>query len=202
MVKGSISKKTQERDERIYQFLLKEVRRSGVFPTVRGIMEALGLSSPSMVESALLRLEAKGFLQKQGRKRSLSGFSAGIPVPVLGTIAAGTPLMAAEHIDGYVHLPAHLAREKELFALRVRGESMINAGILEGEIVVLEKASTVDNGEIAAVWLEDAATVKRVYRENGRIRLQPENDGMSPIYTDRCEILGRVVTLIRDYESY
>lgn len=200
MIKGSISKKTEERDERIYGYIRKEARRSGEFPTIRGIMKALHLSSPSMVESALLRLEAKGLIERNGRKRRLAGFAAGIPVPILGTIAAGVPLMAAEQIEGYVHLPAHGARERELFALKVRGESMINAGILEGDIVVLEKVSTVENGEIAAVWLEDAATVKRVYREEGRIRLQPENDGMAPIYTDHCEILGRVVTLIRDYE--
>lgn len=200
MVKGSISKKTEERDERIYGFLLKEFGQTGSFPTIRRIMQALNLSSPSMVESALLRLEAKGFLEKQGRKRSLAGVAPGLPVPLLGTIAAGEPLMAAEHIDGFIHLPAQEVRGRDLFALRVRGESMINAGILEGDVVVLEKCATVENGQIAAVWLEDAATVKRVYREEGRIRLQPENDGMSPIYTDRCEILGRVVALIRDYE--
>lgn len=202
MIKGSISKKTKERDQHLYDYLCKEVTESGSFPTVRQIASALHLSSTSMAQSALLRLEAAGLLERRGHKRILSGYSHGIPVPILGTIAAGEPLMAAEQIDGFVHLQNSRALGKELFALRVRGESMINAGILENDVVVLEKCETVEDGEIAAVWLEDAATVKRVFREKGQIRLQPENDRMEPIFTKECKILGRVITLIRDYESY
>lgn len=200
MIKGSISKKIKERDQLLYDYLCKEVIRSGSFPTVRQIASALHLSSTSMAQSALLRLEAAGLLERKGRKRILSGYSHGVPVPILGTIAAGEPLMAAEQIEGFIHLQNSRALGKELFALRVRGESMINAGILENDVVVLEKCETVEDGEIAAVWLEDAATVKRVFREKGQIRLQPENDHMEPIFTKECKILGRVITLIRDYE--
>lgn len=200
MVKGSVSKKVQERDQALYRRICERVQREGRFPTVRELMADLAISSSSMVEAALVRLEDQGLVQREGRRRSLPGFTGSVPVPILGTIAAGVPLMAVEHIEGYIQVRPDMAHGRKLFALRVRGDSMINAGILEDDTVILEQTSTVDDGEIAAVWLEDAATVKRVYREKDRIRLQPENDRMEPIYTQECTVLGRVIGLVRSYE--
>ena len=128
------------------------------------------------------------------------GQNGGMPVPVLGTVAAGEPLMAVEHIERYLTVDPALAAGREHFALTVRGDSMINAGIFEGDTVILARTTTVQNGEIAAVWLEDAATVKRVYREKDRVRLQPENDRLEPIFTKDCTVLGKVIGLVRSYE--
>lgn len=200
MIKGSILPKTAARDERAMEYIQEFVAESGRFPTVRELAAGLRLSSSSMAASVLNRLEERGLILREGRHRRLAGAFGGASVPILGTIAAGAPLMAVEHIEGYLPVDPALARGKDLFALKVRGESMINAGILPGDTVLLERTSTVDDGQIAAVWLEDAATVKRVYREKGRIRLQPENDEMEPIYTQSCEVLGRVIGLVRRYE--
>ncbi len=200
MIKGSISKKVKERDLAIYRCICAQVREEGRFPTVREVMASLAIPSSSMVAASLERLEEQGLILREGRRRSLPGTAGSIPVPILGTIAAGEPLMAAEHIEGYLQVRPELAARRDLFALRVRGDSMINAGILDGDTVLLEQTDTVDDGEIAAVWLEDAATVKRVYREVGRIRLQPENERLQPIYTKDCRILGKVIGLVRSYE--
>lgn len=200
MIRGSISKKVKERDLALYRQICKQVQEEGRFPTVRELMEALNLSSPSMVAASLQRLEEQELILREGRRRSLPGHTGSVPVPVLGTIAAGEPLMAAEHIEGYLQVAPKMAAGRSLFALVVRGDSMINAGILPGDTVLLEQTATVDDGEIAAVWLEDAATVKRVYREKDRIRLQPENDRLQPIYTKECTVLGRVIGLVRSYE--
>lgn len=200
MIKGSIHPKTAARDERAVEYIKDFVAETGRFPTVRELAAGLRLSSSSMAASVLARLEERGLILREGRHRRLAGSIGGASVPILGTIAAGFPLMAVEHIEGYLPVDPALARGRELFALKVRGESMVGAGILPGDTVLLERTPTVDNGEIAAVWLEDAATVKRVYREQGRIRLQPENDAMEPIYTASCEVLGRVIGLVRSYE--
>ena len=199
MIRGSISKKVKERDLALYRYICTQVQEEGRFPTVREIKEALGLSSPSMVAASLQRLEEQELILREGRRRSLPGHTGSVPVPVLGTIAAGEPLMAAEHIESYLQVAPELAAGRTLFALKVRGDSMINAGILPGDTVLLAQTATVDDGEIAAVWLEDA-TVKRVYREKDRIRLQPENDRLQPIYTKECTILGKVIGLVRSYE--
>ena len=200
MIKGSILPKTAARDAQAVEYIKEFVAESGRFPTVRELAAGLRLSSSSMAASVLNRLEERGLILREGRHRRLAGAVSGASVPILGTIAAGMPLMAVEHIEGYLPVDPALARGKELFALKVRGESMINAGILPGDTVLLERTPTVEDGQIAAVWLEDAATVKRVYREKGRIRLQPENDEMEPIYTPSCEVLGRVIGLVRRYE--
>ncbi|MBQ6824993.1 MAG: repressor LexA [Clostridia bacterium] len=200
MVKGSVSKKVLARDEAVYRRICERVQEDGRFPTVRELMADLSISSSGMVEKSLVRLEERGLLQRDGRRRSLPGYGGSTAVPILGTIAAGEPLMAAEHIDGYIQVRSALAQGRELFALKVRGDSMINAGILEGDTVILARTATVENGEIAAVWLEDAATVKRFYREADRIRLQPENERLEPIYTRDCAVLGKVIGLVRSYE--
>ncbi len=200
MIKGSISEKVKERDQAVYQAICRRMEGEGRFPTVRELMAVLSISSPSMIASSLTRLEEQGLLLREGRRRSLPGQSGNLPVPILGTIAAGEPLMAAEHIEGYLQVRPELARNRSLFALKVRGDSMINAGILDGDTVILAQTSIVENGEIAAVWLDDAATVKRFYREKDGVRLQPENDLLQPIYTKDCTILGKVIGLVRDYE--
>ncbi len=200
MIKGSVSKKVTERDRAIYDQIRRTVEQEGRFPTVRELMAALSISSSSMVSAALARLEGQGLILREGRRRVLPGFTGSVSVPILGAIAAGEPLMAEELIEGYLQVRPELARGRSLFALRVRGDSMINAGILENDLVLLEKTETVENGEIAAVWLEDAATVKRVFREAGGIRLQPENDRLRPVYVRECRILGRVIGLVRSYE--
>jgi len=200
MVAGSVSQKIRERDQRIYRWLCERVKTEGRFPTVRELMSAMELSSPSMAQAVLVRLEEQGLIERRGKRRVLSGFSQGVPVPVLGTVAAGVPIMAQEVIEGYVHIAPALAKGKELFALKVRGDSMIGAGILENDTVILEKADLVDNGQIAAVWLDDAATVKRVYREPQGLRLVAENPAYDPILTQNGLILGRVIGLVRNYE--
>lgn len=200
MIKGSISEKVKERDQAVYQAICRRMEEEGRFPTVRELMAVLSISSPSMIASSLTRLEEQGLLLRDGRRRSLPGQSGNLPVPILGTIAAGEPLMAAEHIEGYLQVRPELSKNRSLFALKVRGDSMINAGILDGDTVILAQTSTVENGEIAAVWLDDAATVKRLYREKDGVRLQPENDRLQPIYTKDCTVLGKVIGLVRDYE--
>lgn len=200
MIKGKMTKKIIDRDAQGLQWIRDAVEQQGRFPTVRELQRAMGLSSTSQAAALLNRLEAQGAIERDGRYRRLAGAKGSVPVAVLGTIAAGVPLLAAEQIEGYLPVDPAIARGRSLFALKVRGESMINAGILPQDTVLLEQTSTVENGEIAAVLLEEEATLKRVYREDGRIRLQPENDGMEPIYTQDCRILGRLIGLVRSYE--
>lgn len=200
MIKGSIANKTKNRDAEALTWIKGQVEQQGRFPTVRELQAALGLSSTSIAAAILDRLEAQGAIQRDGRHRRLAGAKGSVSVAVLGTIAAGVPLLAAEQIEGYLPVDPAVARGRTLFALKVRGESMINAGILPQDTVLLEQVSTVEDGEIAAVLLEDEATLKRVFREDGRIRLQPENDGMEPIYTQDCQILGKLIGLVRSYE--
>ena len=200
MSRRKTNQKIIDRDERALQWLRDAVEQQGRFPTVRALQQAMGLSSTSQAAALLERLEAQGTIERDGRYRRLAGAKGSVPVAVLGTIAAGVPLLAAEQIEGYLPVDPAIARGRSLFALKVRGESMINAGILPADIVLLEQTATVDNGEIAAVLLEDEATLKRVYREKGGIRLQPENDAMEPIFTQDCQILGRLIGLTRSYE--
>lgn len=200
MIKGSVALKTKDRDARALQWIRDAVEQQGRFPTVRALQQAMGLSSTSQAAALLDRLEAQGAIERDGRYRKLAGAKGSVPVAVLGTIAAGVPLLAAEQIEGYLPVDPAIARGRSLFALKVRGESMINAGILPHDTVLLEQVSAVEDGEIAAVLLDEEATLKRVYREEGRIRLQPENDAMEPIYTRDCRILGRLIGLVRSYE--
>lgn len=194
------NQKIIDRDERALQWLRDAVEQQGRFPTVRALQQAMGLSSASQAAALLDRLEAQGFIERDGRYRRLAGAKGSVPVAVLGTIAAGVPLLAAEQIEGYLPVDPAIAKGRTLFALKVRGESMINAGILPQDIVLLEQTATIEDGEIAAVLLEDEATLKRVYREKGGIRLQPENDTMEPIFAQDCQILGRLIGLTRSYE--
>ncbi len=208
MKKGSVSPRTRERDGRLYEWLCRVVAENDRFPTVRQVAEAMNLPSTSQADAALRRLEEAGLLVKDGRYRRLAKAGAvkatdpvGTAVPVLGTIAAGTPLLAEENIEGWVQVDPTLARNRTLFALQVRGDSMIEAGIMEKDLLILEQTPVVENGQIAACWIpEEGATVKRFYKEKGGYRLQPENSRLAPILTRECRVLGRVVALVRNYE--
>jgi repressor LexA len=197
-----------KRQQEILDFIRGEVHRIGYPPSVREIGEAVGLSSSSTVHSHLAALESKGFIRRDPSKpralevldfrdtESAIDFSQVRAVPVVGSVAAGQPILAAENIEATLPLPAELVGE-QTFILRVRGESMIEAGILDGDFVVVRQQQTAENGNIVVAMIEDEATVKTFYREADRIRLQPENSTMEPIYSREVSILGKVVALFR-----
>ncbi len=199
-----------KRQQEILDYIRGELHRRGYPPSVREIGEAVGLSSSSTVHSHLAALEAKGFIRRDPSKpRALEVFdfresergidTAGIrAVPVVGQVAAGQPILAAENIEQTIPLPAELASgDDQTFILRVRGESMIEVGILPGDFVVVRQQQTANNGDIVVAMIDDEATVKTFYREADRIRLQPENASMEPIYSRDVSILGKVVALFR-----
>jgi repressor LexA len=192
--------KTQRR---VYEFLV-ERSQDGVPPSVREIGERVGLRSTSSVQANLDALDRMGYISRDPmHKRSIriegQANKRVVQVPLLGTVTAGLPILAVEQIESYLPYTGPVSRDKALFALRVRGESMINAGILDGDIVFVEKTPVAHNGDIAVVLLEDEATVKTFYKENGHFRLQPENDAMEPIFCEELIILGKVVSLLRYY---
>ena len=201
------------RQQEIWDFLVEYVDRHGYPPTVREIGEAVGLASPSTVHAHLANLERAGLLRRDptkpralelvGRERPQAApiEEAELPkLPLVGQIAAGGPLLAEENIEDHVAVPERLRGD---FLLRVKGESMINAGILDGDLLVVQRTQDARNGEIVVALAgddesADEATVKRFFRENGRVRLQPENDAMEPIYARHVQILGRVVGVFRE----
>jgi len=202
------------RQQEIWDFLVDYVDRHGYPPAVREIGERVGLASPSTVHAHLANLERAGFLKRdptKPRALELTGLrrhdartvreSAGQALPLVGEIAAGGPLLAEENVEEYVELPERLVGPAD-FLLRVKGESMIDAGILDGDLVVVRKSDTAVNGDIVVALAgddesADEATVKRYFRESGRIRLQPENSALDPIYAKHLQILGKVVGVFR-----
>jgi repressor LexA len=198
-----------DRQREILDFIKAEMRRKGYPPTVRDIGQAVGLSSSSTVHSHLAALEAKGLIKRDPSKpRALEVIGhdretvvttmRGVrELPVIGAVAAGTPMLAEENIEGTIPLPTEVVREDSTFVLRVKGESMIGAGIFDGDFVVVRQQPTAENGDIVVALLEDEATVKRFFRESDRIRLQPENESMEPIYVRDVTILGKVVAVFR-----
>lgn len=196
------------RQQQILDFIRSEIHRKGYPPSVREIGEAVGLSSSSTVHAHLAALERHGYIRRDPTKpRALEVLDfrdteRGIDprsvtaVPIVGAVAAGQPILAAENIEATLPLPAELAGDST-FILRVRGDSMVEAGILDGDYVVVRQQPTARNGDIVVALLEDEATVKRFYREADRIRLQPENSALDPIYTRDATILGKVVALFR-----
>ncbi len=190
--------------QKIYEFLA-ERSQNGVPPSVREICAAVGLKSTSSVQANLIALEKAGYIERDPMlKRSIRVLGPAADdttkVPLVGTVTAGSPILAVEQIEGYVPYTGTVSRDKSLFALRVKGESMINAGILDGDIIIIEKTPVANNGEIVVALIDDEATVKRFYKENGHFRLQPENDTMSPIIVDEVIILGKLKSLIRNYD--
>jgi repressor LexA len=198
-----------DRQRQILEFISADVRRRGFPPSVREIGTAVGLSSSSTVHSHLAALEDKGYIRRDptkpralevlGASRSGRG-SQDVPnvhiVPLVGQVAAGAPVLAAENIETTIPLPDELA-DDSTFILKVKGDSMIDAGILDGDFIVVRQQQTADNGDIVVALLGEEATVKRFYRETGRIRLQPENSSMEPIYSTEVLVLGKVISLFR-----
>lgn len=187
--------------QRIYEYL-EERMQTGYPPSVREICQAVGLKSTSSVQANLDALERAGYIERDPMlKRSIRLVTNGddnvTNVPIVGTVTAGMPILAVEQIEGYLPYSGSVSSDKPLFALKVRGDSMINAGIFDGDIIVVEKTPTALNGEIVVAMVEDEATVKRFYKENGHFRLQPENDDYEPIIVNEVVILGKVVSLVR-----
>ena len=201
--KGDFLEPINETQKKIYEFLV-ERSQDGVPPSVREIGAAVGLKSTSSVQSNLDSLEKAGYIMRDPLlKRSIRilGQAENVThVPLLGTVTAGMPILAVEQIEGYIPYSGRVSRDKSLFALRVRGESMLWAGILNGDIVIAEKTPYASNGEIVVAMIDDEATVKRFYKENGHFRLQPENDAYEPIIVDSVDILGKVISVVRSYD--
>lgn len=188
--------------QKIFDYL-KDCSDEGRVPSVREICAETGLSSTSTVHHHLKALEEKGLITREhgvNRCIQISGEQKSVGVPVVGRVAAGYPILAVENVECYVPVPENIKRGRELFALRVQGESMINAGIFDDDIVIVHRTPVAENGEIVVALIGDEATVKRFYKENGHFRLQPENDDFEPIIADDVVLLGKVVSLIRNYE--
>ena len=197
---GGIHMALTKSQQLVYDYLCKTMAERAVPPSVREICAATGLRSTSTVHSHLKSLEALGYITRDaGLNRSIHivGAASAKQVPILGKVTAGLPILAVEDIEGYIPYPDK--SDKELFALHVDGVSMIGAGILEGDYVIAERMPTAENGEIVVGMIDDEATVKRFYRENGTLRLQPENPDYEPIISDEITILGKVIAVIRYY---
>ncbi len=205
MAQGKITVKQQE----ILDYIKNEILEKGYPPAVREICEAVHLKSTSSVHSHLETLEKNGFIRRDPTKpRAIEICDESFQMvrtemtslPVVGNVAAGQPILAEENIESYFPVPAEMIPSGEpCFILKVRGESMINAGILDGDQVFVQSRQEANNGEMVVALIDDSATVKTFYRENGHIRLQPENDTMEPIIVDDCRILGRVFAVMRVY---
>ena len=187
--------------QKIYDFL-KDRSQYGIPPSVREICAATGLKSTSTVHAHLKALENLGYISRDAglnRAIHIEGCEQTAQVPILGKVTAGLPILGVEEIQGYLPITASQQRGRELFALTVQGESMKNAGILDGDYVVVERTPTARDGDIVVALIEDEATVKRLYRETDCVRLQPENDAFEPIYAKEVIILGKVVSVVRYY---
>lgn len=208
MMKGNLMEALTRREKEVYDYICATIEENGYSPSVRDIRDNLGIKSTSTVHSYINKLEEKGYIRKQdGKSRTLtleSGQAAQKNknrIPILGQVAAGLPILAEQNIEGYIDfVPSSKRLAGELFALRVNGESMVEAGIMDGDYVVVCRTSYVENGDIAVALINDEATVKTFYRENGHFRLQPENKTMKPIITNELYILGKVIANVRYYD--
>ena len=202
MAYGKITPKQQE----ILDFIKSEILSKGYPPAVRDICEAVHLKSTSSVHSHLETLEKNGYIRRDPTKpRAIEimddSFNLSrrevVNVPMVGTVAAGQPILAQEHIEGYFPIPAEYMPNTDCFMLKVKGESMINAGIFDGDYIMVRQQNVASNGEMIVALVDDSATVKTFYKENGHYRLQPENDSMDPIIVNECSILGKVFGIMR-----
>lgn len=202
MSKGKISKKQQE----ILEYIKEQILQRGFPPAVREICEAVNLKSTSSVHSHLETLEKNGYIHRDPTKpRAIEILDDSfnltrremVNVPIIGQVAAGQPLLAQENIEDYFPIPAERMPNKQTFILKVKGESMINVGILDGDYVLVQEEKTASDGDMVVALIEDSATVKTFYREEGVIRLQPENDFMDPIYAENPAVLGKVIGVMR-----
>ena len=207
---------TTRKEKAILKFIEEQVIENGYPPSVREIGKAIGLSSTATVHAYLAKLEKQGFIKKEDKKgrtlkvikgtdgqplkRESKNFYAQremVDVPVIGKITAGQPILAVENVTDTFPIPIDFVGNSESFMLTVRGESMIEAGILDGDYILVKKQNNANNGEIVVALIEDEATVKTFYKENGHIRLQPENHTMDPIIVPDCKILGKVAGVFR-----
>jgi len=202
MMQGKITAKQQE----ILEYIKQNILQKGYPPTVRDICEAVHLKSTSSVHSHLETLEKNGYIRRDPTKpRAIEilddtfGLNRRemVQVPMIGTVAAGQPILAEENIEDYFPIPASILPNRETYMLRVKGDSMINIGIFDGDQVIVSKTTTANNGEIVVALVDESATVKRFFKEDGHYRLQPENDTMAPIIVSHVEILGKVIGLFR-----
>lgn len=204
MGNGRISDKQQQ----ILEYIKECIVNQGYPPAVRDICQAVNLKSTSSVHSHLETLEKNGYIRRDPTKpRAIEIIDDEfnltrrdmINVPIIGTITAGEPILATENIEGYFPVLADNLPQGDVFMLHVKGESMINAGIFDGDCVIIKQQDTAHNGEIVAALIDDSATIKTFYKEDNHIRLQPENDTLDPIIVDDCSILGKVVALYRQF---
>ena len=202
MAQGRITAKQQE----ILEYIKETILKKGYPPAVREICEAVKLKSTSSVHSHLETLEKNGYIRRDPTKpRTIEIIDECfnltrrevVNVPLVGTVAAGQPILAEENIENYFPIPVEMLPNAQTFMLRVKGESMINVGIYDGDQIIVEEQDTARNGEIVVALVEDSATVKRFFKEHGHYRLQPENDALEPIIVDDVQIVGKVVGLIR-----
>ena len=202
MAQGKISKKQEE----ILEYIKSQILERGFPPAVREICEAVNLKSTSSVHSHLETLEKNGYIHRDPTKpRAIEIIDDNfnltrrevVNVPMIGHVAAGEPILAVENIESYFPIPAEFMPNEQSFILKVKGESMINAGICDGDSVLVKQCDTAKNGDMVVALVEDSATVKTFYKEEGYIRLQPENDNMDPIIVDDCSILGKVFGVFR-----
>lgn len=202
--------KLTDKQTQILEYIRHEILAKGYPPSIREICQAVDLKSTSSVHAQLSSLEAKGYIRRDLTKsRSIEiiddDFSLTkrelVNIPIVGTVSCGQPILAEQNIEDYFPVPPEYIHNtnNRTFMLRVKGDSMINVGIYEKDLVIVEQCSSARNGEIVVALIEDSATVKTFYKENGYIRLQPENDYMDPILVEHCEILGRVIGLFRNF---
>ena len=205
MAQGKISKKQEE----ILEYIKSQILERGFPPAVREICEAVNLKSTSSVHSHLETLEKNGYIHRDPTKpRAIEILDDTfnltrremVNVPIIGRVAAGEPLLAQQNIENYFPIPAEMMPNKQTFLLQVQGESMINAGILNGDYILVQQQQTADNGDKVVALIDDGATVKTFYREEGIIRLQPENDFMDPIIVKDCTILGKAIGVFRFFK--
>ena len=195
--------KINEKLEEVYKFIAEYVNLNGFPPSVRDVCAGTGIKSTATASDYIERLKDRGLLDKSPMKNRavipVKKSGTFISVPLVGTITAGTPVFAVENLEGYCPLPEDFNGSEDDFALRVSGESMINAGIYDRDIIIVKKCDTADNGSIVVALIDDSATVKRFYKKNGKIVLHPENDSMSDMIFDDVRILGIVKGLIRKF---
>jgi len=202
-------KDLKPKELRVFEYIKGRIREKGYAPSVREVCADLNIKSTSTAQMYIDRLVVKGYLEREnGKSRTLklaaeadTGAVRNYSVPLLGQVAAGMPILATQNFDGFVNFSTEKRYDEDsLFALNVKGESMREIGIMDGDIVVVEKCEYADNGKIVVALVDDEATVKRFFKENGKYRLQPENKDMQPIIVDEVSVLGQVVANIRYYK--
>lgn len=201
--------KITDKQSQILEYIKSEILNKGYPPSVRDICQAVNLKSTSSVHSHLETLEKNGYIRRDPTKpRTIEILDDNfnlvrrevVNVPMVGTVAAGQPILAIENIDNYFPIPSEYMPNEETFMLKVKGESMINAGILDGDNILVKRQKTARNGDMVVALVDDSATVKTFYKENGHIRLQPENDYMDPIILPDVEIIGKVFGVFRFFD--